>query len=372
MIIEIAPLDTLFFRDGKPFSMGKETWADGIFPPSPSTIYGALRSKYFSENIEKFQELEKNKKLDKEGDPTKKLTIKNYVLEIENNLFFPLPLDLIEKKYKHVNPKIRQQIKRTETREKRYEIEQLKPIYIDNDQVTNLKTEVLLTHNEEVESIDRGYYKLSNLKSYLIDKNIAKCKKLADFLTNEPKVGIKRNYQTHTSSEGNLYRIGMQRLKNIKIVVRFENLDIPEKGILKLGGESKPVHYRVIDQPEIQLPEIDRFFKLYISTPAIFDKGWLPSWIDEENLEGKLPHTNIKVKLLTAVVGKYINIGGFDIKNRKPKTMYKAVPAGSVYYFKILEGDPIELNKIQETSISDKRKEEGFGISYIGKNNMEE
>jgi CRISPR type III-B/RAMP module-associated protein Cmr3 len=44
MWYEIIPNDTLFFRDGRPFSMGTETWATSIFPPYPSTVYGAIRS----------------------------------------------------------------------------------------------------------------------------------------------------------------------------------------------------------------------------------------------------------------------------------------------------------------------------------------
>ena len=57
MRIKIDAIDTLFFKDGKPFSMGDETWADGIFPPPPSVIYGALRSIYFSEHPEKLQKV---------------------------------------------------------------------------------------------------------------------------------------------------------------------------------------------------------------------------------------------------------------------------------------------------------------------------
>ena len=36
-IIEIEALDTLFFRDGKPFTMGQDTVGESIFPPHPST-----------------------------------------------------------------------------------------------------------------------------------------------------------------------------------------------------------------------------------------------------------------------------------------------------------------------------------------------
>ncbi|HEC25711.1 MAG TPA: hypothetical protein ENI54_06865, partial [bacterium] len=52
MIVEIDALDTLFFRDGKPFTMAENRWADTVFPPFPSVIYGALRSAYFANHIE--------------------------------------------------------------------------------------------------------------------------------------------------------------------------------------------------------------------------------------------------------------------------------------------------------------------------------
>ena len=47
MHISIKPFDCLFVRDGKPFSMGDEVWASGIFPPPPSVVYGALRTAWF-------------------------------------------------------------------------------------------------------------------------------------------------------------------------------------------------------------------------------------------------------------------------------------------------------------------------------------
>ena len=44
MFIKITPFDTLFFRTGRPFSGGVDTWVDAVFPPFPSTLYGAIRS----------------------------------------------------------------------------------------------------------------------------------------------------------------------------------------------------------------------------------------------------------------------------------------------------------------------------------------
>ena len=51
MTIQLDALDTLFFKDGKPFSLGEETWADGIFPPPPSVVYGATRTALISSGL---------------------------------------------------------------------------------------------------------------------------------------------------------------------------------------------------------------------------------------------------------------------------------------------------------------------------------
>ncbi len=40
----ITPLDVLLFRDSKPFSPGEGSWAKGLFPPMPITVFQALRS----------------------------------------------------------------------------------------------------------------------------------------------------------------------------------------------------------------------------------------------------------------------------------------------------------------------------------------
>lgn len=40
----ITPLDVLLFRDAKPFVPGDGSWAKGVFPPMPITVFQALRS----------------------------------------------------------------------------------------------------------------------------------------------------------------------------------------------------------------------------------------------------------------------------------------------------------------------------------------
>ena len=85
MRIEITALDTLFFRDGKPFSMGEDTWATGMFPPSPSVIYGMLRTAYAAQNNINIKDIIKE---------TEDLKIKSILLKYDKHYIFPYPTDL--------------------------------------------------------------------------------------------------------------------------------------------------------------------------------------------------------------------------------------------------------------------------------------
>ncbi len=75
------------------------------------------------------------------------------------------------------------------------------------------------------------------------------------------------------------------------------------------------------------MKELEKFYqigksgtsKLILTSVGIFpENGWKPKEIDNLN---------------AASIGKPVLIGGFDIKRRIPKKMYKSVPAGSVYVF---------------------------------------
>ena len=192
-----------------------------------------------------------------------------------------------------------------------------------------------------------------------------KAQKLSDIVHTEPKIGIGRSDLTHSSDESRLYRVGMRHSKNLKIVVDFEGIELAPEGFMKLGGENKAVAYR---QPgkkvrlPVKKPKINgKQFKLYLATPAVFEKFWIPD-LDKYGKQG------IKLKLLTAVIGKPLFIGGFDMKGKQPKSMRKAVPAGSVYYFEIENGDMQRATDIfHGQSVSElKTANEGIGISYVG------
>ena len=347
MRIKIEALDTLFFRDGKPFTMGAETWGIGIFPPYPSVVYGALRSAYFSCQINRLKDAKTV------NDPTRGLKIKNFYLQQNTNAFYPLPLDCVkEKGVKGKNKKVYI----------------LRPIELQS--ISNCPVKQLLRPIDEkkVENIQDSWIDDDSLLSYL------NCKEdgisyieLKDIVVSEPKIGIGRNKLTHTAEDSMLYRVAMKRLKDTALVVDFEGMNLPKSGLMKLAVEGRPVHFEDIGNLEIKAPEINaNIFKLYLSTPAIFKKGWLPEWIDEETLAGE--HEGLKLKLIASSIGRVVYIGGFDINAGEPKPMRRAVPAGSVYYFKILNKDQnvLPIDVFHGKAISDVDKEQGFGITYVG------
>jgi len=349
MILELTALDTLFFRDGKPFSKGHETWADAIFPPYPATIYGALRTAFFDANPLIFSQLKETQGFNTKDDPTIKLRINNVFLKNNNGLLFQAPRNVLKQ----------------DSKENELEI----LTEFDRNYLSNKSTYKILKSSGNKANYKELLIDKINFEDYLSGKygDLELLNK--PILDIEPKVGIAIDKNTGTSQDGNIYRVGMLRTKeDLRILVDFDGLEFDDKILFKLGGEGKFVHANLKNESnKIEMPKIDSKFLLYLNTPAIFKKGWIPNWIDEESLTANIPNTNLKIKLLSAAIGKPHFIGGFDIANNIPKPMYKAVPPGSVYFMEIIDGNPAELEKIYQKSISDIYPEQGFGITYIGK-----
>ncbi|BBJ28678.1 type III-B CRISPR module-associated protein Cmr3 [Athalassotoga saccharophila] len=343
-MIEITPLDTLFFRNTKEYTMGEETTANSIFPPMPSTIYGAIRTAYFSEHSESFKFVNTDK------DPTKSLKIKGVFLkDKDGSIFLQTPLDFVLPKDQN-------------------DSNELFKLVLDKKPdrfYSNFKLPKLLTSpvNKKVESLENSYF---NITSIVTQSPLFKAENLIKY---ETHIGIGRNkLKTTDEEEGRLYKARMVRPNLLKsFLVDYDGLELTN-GILKLGGEGKAAYYKEIEIPRsiqqlFRVSELKDYLRLYLMTPAYFKKGWIPSWLDE-NFEGK--YKNLHLKLITAVVGKPIMAGGYDIAKNKPKMMKKFVPAGSVYYFEVLKGDFESIKSaFQYQSISEELSSEGFGITIL-------
>jgi CRISPR-associated protein Cmr3 len=353
MQLIFQPLDTLFFRDGKPFARGDETWADSTFPPSPSVLYGALRTALatipgreipFSEVVNQLGE--------------DRLAIENLYYRIKGINYLPLPLDLVA--YSSTKA----------VRRKRRSFDEVHLLDISENKsiVSPAKSFIkYLLHakkTEIAENVDGGLLSVSDLWDYLDGQQSFHALSLHDFIQSESKVGIGRDKQSKTAADGLLYRVDMKRLVDIQIRlgIRLANTDSAlGQSIVQLGGENKLVQMKLADQKSwigLERPSLkEGSFKIYLSTPAFFTKfGWQPD----------LQRFGIHANMVAASVGKPLHIGGFDLQLNRPKPMLKAVPAGSVYYYETKEQPDSIIEKLHGKPLSDFLPEQGFGISYIG------
>jgi CRISPR-associated protein Cmr3 len=120
------------------------------------------------------------------------------------------------------------------------------------------------------------------------------------------------------------------------------------------------------------------YIRLQLATPAIFNNGWYPDWLsktEKGHLAGTIPKTSIYVELVAAAVGRFVPISGYAY-GRKPgiKSTKKMVPAGSVYFFQVLDGDTEALTDLWLHPICGKSYYEpdsnlgadGFGLALWG------
>lgn len=372
MIINIYPLDNLFFRDGLNFDAGDFTRASCIFPPYPPTIYGAIRSllifqlgkiyNYGQEEVEKAPcGLGANIE-------TCELEISGYALSKKDKILFPAPINLAvyKKKYRFFKPATDSDLNPV-IFEKYFE--SVEASLSSHDTINILKNE-----------IDQTY-------SFNLNENLYK---------SFEKVGIAIDKKTGTAEEHKIYTYKSYQLNKDVFITIFLNLSnnlkkeiekIEKIGATKFGGEMRPALYEIkdnyaflsndnINKIKDQIFKNKRFF-LWLITPAVLKNGSIPDFIKKDNMEGSIQLNNkiIKVKLFSWQVGKPVYIGGFDIKTRIPKIMYKAVPAGSIYFFKILE-DNFDENDAKEIfnhfhlkpldSKIPNIKKQGFGCTLIG------
>lgn len=134
-------------------------------------------------------------------------------------------------------------------------------------------------------------------------------------------------------------------------------------------------------------------FSLTFITPVIFNNGYRPAWLNNkldnklnnklnnneqeqakqnqteqaQTIQGKLPNSTLSVQLLAAAIERWQPVSGWDSLLWQPKANRKAVAAGSVYWFKLLE--PMNLTTLerlhQSLADNDYDQNDGFGLALV-------
>lgn len=121
------------------------------------------------------------------------------------------------------------------------------------------------------------------------------------------------------------------------------------------------------------------YIRMVLVTPAFFRKGWQPGWLNEHLESQQLWNTGVKLKLLWACIPRWQPVSGWSYSQQRgglnEKAVRRLVPAGSVYFFQVMEGNASCLAEtcwLQSVSDANRRKgafdkEDGFGLALWGK-----
>lgn len=382
MKLIIFPDDVLFFRDGRPFDAGGDFISGLSFPPNTSTFYGALRTLILSNYENDFSKLDSTSKEWKteigeieSSDINKSFgtfAINDFGL-IENylgiyNRYFPVPADILKVKDEDKCIVVEPEFKKSN----KFQI---------NNTIDNFELITFKDKSNNLEPLNKYLISGDALKSYL-HKNDLKFDEynfinFGKIFESENRTGIKINKKTGTADEGFIYSSEFARMNDnfgFYLEVESELLKSAKVKTIKLGGESKTANLEIIDKelykPVSNSSGDNKYFKMILLTPAIFDSGWIPDFL---NGEQKFKNGTFEIKLESGILNRYIGIGGWDLYHKTSKPLRRAVPAGSVYYFHIEDGNLKDVYNYFNyksvhllTPIKQYLAKQGFGITYIG------
>lgn len=200
-----------------------------------------------------------------------------------------------------------------------------------------------------------------------------------DVLDWDYRVGISLDVGARTVDEGRLYSSRGAVLRGEPDLARgfVAEVDgcslLPVSGLIRLGGDGRmarlsPWAGSLLDWSPVRASvAATGRFRLVLQTPAIFAKGWYPGILRDADGAHFLERDRFRARLVSAAVGAPEMAGGWNLVRRGPKPFRLTAPSGSVYWFEVESGSAeAAWEELHGTSISDERREEGYGLVHMG------
>lgn len=360
------PLGPLFFGDGRPFSAGETSGGRSVFPPSPATLQGVVRRLLLESGCGRIDDYSRGcrttaaaatrdcpnyadcgaRGLVGEHAMDKLAAVKG-TLEVRGPLLgwrdaqgqvtplLPAPLDLVRETTGRKAGDV--------PVESKVEVLTMGPAGENDPRVCSMPSGLRpLILSREVKGLAGvgGWLTWDRFKGYLTGtlKTLERGKDWwldADLWTADARSGLVIDRQSRAASRGYLYfpqLVQMKAPSDGRELVLFGAVDsesmakvtLPSSLAVPLGGERKPARFGTCDAvwlDESCPSEIagNGGFKLVLTQPAWFSKGWRPS------ANG--------TPLVGARVERSESVGGWDAAARRFKPLRRFVPRGSVFYF---------------------------------------
>lgn len=360
-IWRFSALDTLFFRDGTPYHQGESgnVMPQSLFPPMMFTIQGAIRTALAVHNGWNVSELPKELgNAEHLGD----LKLKGPYLEYKGKRLYQAPLHILGKK--------------TDNEWKTFRLTPGPPVTCDMGRVRLPTLDQRMKKNDAMWLTQRGldvllHEDLPNQEEIVEQERLWKT---------ERKIGIQRNIKTETTDQKSLYFLEYVRPDHeLNVVVEVSG--IPDEWhptstlILPLGGEGRFAQVSIEKEEQDSCWRVPSLhadsdgkvrFTVSLLTPGYFVD-------DDPSLEGNEQVANVKQVIhhgppeipgtcVSACIGKMIMIGGWDLKNRRPRPILPLIPPGSTWFY---EADASEMEKIMALHKQSIGGKQAYGMGEI-------
>ena len=369
----IEPNDPLFFRDSRPFTAGETDFATGIFPPMPSTLYGAVRSWLLLANPAAFDRFRKGKHhlLGSPCEPGSLRIAGPFLHHDKWGLLFPAPADIVirigssagkrtsgeTEDFEHPHQVSRKKLCRLPDRcdmrcFSSSSAEEPPPLPDSSDNgkrkppVCAFLTPGCDVTEDPWRPATNCWITLDGLSAYLKGLTLPPGALILSrsLWRSEEKIGIQRNHKSRTTVYGMLYRIAQTRLRpGVRLALfvdglgqRDDDLKIP-KSPVRFGGEGRTVSLEVTktELPRHSPPRSgERYTLVYLATPLV-----LPA--SSQSRESLLRYLErviscaLKIQppanIIAAAIKGYSHLSGWDIDAKFPKETSTVIAAGSVF-----------------------------------------
>lgn len=323
--IFIQPHDVWMFRDSKPFSAQQNFVARSLFPPTPQTMQGVIRTHYLESQSVNWKAYaagnERRELYEAVGRPGNghqpptmgDLNITGPLLAIQNDgqveVLVHAPMDLVfepeKRRFTTLEPADSARFQTNSPFDGWYPLQQpsgYKPA--------------------------EGWISQAQFSAYLNKKPLqGELRKTETVFEYEDRIGLGMDHGRRSNEQGLLYRARFVRLHdNVGLMVHINSSLLAESGYMRIGGESRSARFNVVENFAMPTVPNTKRLKIVLLTPAYFSGGWQPQ-------DGDWSRWVNGGSIVSAVVGKPLPISGWDVANNRSQPLRHFVPTGSVYYF---------------------------------------
>jgi CRISPR-associated protein Cmr3 len=384
-----TPDDVLFFRDGKPSTRGSDHYLRSLFPPHPSTFYGAVRTRRLLDEGVDLGHLDESAWSGRLGKLAGELggwggfgslALRGpWLLRAEEPLL-PAPADLgvIQAKTgKEEPPRVEVVV--------RFKPDSDAPAEPPGGGSHPEGFELLRAWGPDGlwEPPAPGVEARPAAGWFLTPAGLAVWRQggipapeqfvhPSTLWQTETRTGLGLLPDRRAGEDGQLYTFGFIRLHpGVSLGFELSGSGLVSTGRLRLGGEGRSV--AVAPGPQLPaaggLPAASRFCVSF-ATPALSAGGAWPPGFSEHRREGVLG--GVAVRLVGAVVTGFVLVGGWDLARKQAKPLRRAIPPGSVFLFEPTDGTGAAeaAARIDGTCMSDFSGDalarQGFGLAVAG------